>query len=172
MHHPLVLLLCCPLILLSSSHCTTLSLSHLTGWLLRRLSLHRPLVVLSLCRSLFVLHRLVVVLPLVVPPSRPLRLIVRCESPKGGVGALRQGRRGGRRGHVVAWMPRQRWQRPTTLTSAPSSRSPPIRQLMAHPALGGVSVEGWVSWFGGLCPHTLHLDATINPSFMVILCYL
>jgi hypothetical protein len=40
--------------------------------LLRCLLSHRPLVVLSLRRFLVVLHRLVVVSPLVAPPSRPL----------------------------------------------------------------------------------------------------
>jgi hypothetical protein len=48
---PLVLLLCRPLILSSSSDCAALLLSHFTGWLLRCLLLHCPLVVLSLCRS-------------------------------------------------------------------------------------------------------------------------
>ncbi len=63
---------CCPLVFSSSSHCAAPSLSHLTGWLLRRLSSHRPLVVLSLRRSLVVLRRLVVASPLLAPPSRPL----------------------------------------------------------------------------------------------------
>jgi hypothetical protein len=68
-------------------------------------------------------------------------------------------------GHIVAGMPQRQWQRrqrPTLLTSAQSSRSPPMRQLMVHPVLGGVSGEGWASLVGGLCPHMLHLDATIN----------
>ncbi len=72
-----------PLILLMSSHFAALSLSHLTGWLLCRLLSYRPLVVLSLRRSLLVLRRLVVAsplvtppfCPLVVPPSRPLILL-------------------------------------------------------------------------------------------------
>jgi hypothetical protein len=62
----------CPLVLPLPSHCTALLLSHLTIWLLRCLSLHHPLVVLSLCRSLVILHRLFVASPLVTPPSRPL----------------------------------------------------------------------------------------------------
>ncbi len=61
-----------PLILLESSHFAAPSLSHLTGWLLCHLSSHRPLVVLSLRRSLLVLRRLVVASPLVMLPSRPL----------------------------------------------------------------------------------------------------
>jgi hypothetical protein len=61
-----------PLVLLLYSHCTALLLSHLTSWLLHCLSLHRPLVVLSLRRSLIVLHWLIVALPLVAPPSCPL----------------------------------------------------------------------------------------------------
>jgi hypothetical protein len=69
---PLVLSLCRPLILLLSSDCATLLLSHLTGWLLCCLLMHCPLVVLSLNRSLVVSHQLVVALPLVVPPSHPL----------------------------------------------------------------------------------------------------
>jgi hypothetical protein len=48
------------------------------------------------------------------------------------------------------------------LTSAPFSRSPPTQQLMVHPALGGVSGEGWASSVDGLCSHRSHLDATIN----------
>jgi hypothetical protein len=47
----LVLSLCRPLVPLLFSDCAALSLSHLTGWLLRPLSLHRPLIVLSLRRS-------------------------------------------------------------------------------------------------------------------------
>jgi hypothetical protein len=69
---PLVLLSCCPLNLSLYSHCVTLSLSHLTGWLLHCLSLHCPLVVLSLRGSLVILHWLVVVSPLLAPPSCPL----------------------------------------------------------------------------------------------------
>ncbi len=61
-----------PLILSASSHFAALLLSHHTGWLLCRLSSYHPLVVLSLRRSLLVLHRLVVASPLVMPPSRPL----------------------------------------------------------------------------------------------------
>jgi hypothetical protein len=45
---------------------------------MRRLLLHRPLAVLSLCHSLVVLHRLVDVLPLVAPPSRPLVVLSLC----------------------------------------------------------------------------------------------
>jgi hypothetical protein len=48
---PLVLSLCCPLVLSLSSDYTALSLSHLTSWLLHHLLLHRPLIVLSLCHS-------------------------------------------------------------------------------------------------------------------------
>jgi hypothetical protein len=70
-HRPLVLSLCLPLVLSSSYHCAALSLSHLTGWLLRRLSLYRLLVVLSLRRSLVVLLRLLAASTLVAPPSRP-----------------------------------------------------------------------------------------------------
>ena len=33
---------------------------------------------------------------------------------------------------------------------------------MVHPALGGVSGEGWAPLVGGHCPHMSHLDATIN----------
>ncbi len=69
---PLILSLCCPLILSLPFLCAALSLPHLTGWLLCCLSSHRPLVVLSLRRSLVVLRWLVVMLPLVVPPSHPL----------------------------------------------------------------------------------------------------
>jgi hypothetical protein len=61
-----------PRTLLVSSHFVALLLSHLTGWLLCRLSSYRPLVVLSLRHSLLVLRRLVVTSPLVTPPSRPL----------------------------------------------------------------------------------------------------
>jgi hypothetical protein len=68
----------CPLILSLSSHCAALLLSHLTGWLLRCLSSHCPLVVLSLRRSLVVLRRLVVALPLVALPSRPLNVPPSC----------------------------------------------------------------------------------------------
>jgi hypothetical protein len=77
------LLSCRPLVLSSSSCCAALLLSHLTGWLLRRLSSHRPLVVLSLRRSFVVLRWLVVALtlitlpsrPRIVPPSRPLVIL-------------------------------------------------------------------------------------------------
>ncbi len=69
--HPLVLLSCLPLVLSLSYHCAALSLSHLTGWLLHRLSSYRLLVILPLCRSLVVLLRLVVVSTLVAPPSCP-----------------------------------------------------------------------------------------------------
>jgi hypothetical protein len=65
-------LLSCPRPLTASSHCTALSLSHLTGWLLRCLSSRCPLVVLLLLCSFVVLRRLVVALPLVAPPSSPL----------------------------------------------------------------------------------------------------
>jgi hypothetical protein len=61
-----------PLVLLSSSYCATLLLSHLTGWLLCRLLSHRPLIILSLRRSLFILGWLVVALPLNALPPRPL----------------------------------------------------------------------------------------------------
>jgi hypothetical protein len=39
-----------------------------------------------------------------------------------------------------------------------------IQQKPSNAAIdgGGVSAEGWASSVGGLCPHTLHLDATIN----------
>jgi hypothetical protein len=62
------------LILSLSSHCTALLFSHCAVWLLRGLTLCHPLVVvvLSLRHPLVVLRRLVVVLPLVAPPSRPL----------------------------------------------------------------------------------------------------
>jgi hypothetical protein len=63
---------CHPLILSLSSHWAALLLSHLTGCLLRRLSLQCPPVVLSLHRSFVVLRRLVVALPLVALPSCPL----------------------------------------------------------------------------------------------------
>jgi hypothetical protein len=54
-------------------------------------------------------------------------------------------------GGIVAWNPwRRQWQRPMMLTSALSSRSPKMRQLMVHPALGGVSGEGWASLVVGL----------------------
>jgi hypothetical protein len=69
---PAALSSCRPLVLSLSSHCATLSLSHLTGWLLRRLSSRRPLVVLLLLRSFVVLRQLVVASPLVAPPSSPL----------------------------------------------------------------------------------------------------
>ncbi len=61
--------------LLPSSCCAALSSSHRAGWLLHCLSLLRPLV-LSLCSSLasteyqLNLCRLVVALPLIMPPSR------------------------------------------------------------------------------------------------------
>jgi hypothetical protein len=42
------------------------------GWLLRCLSLHRPLIILSLRCPFVVLCKLVVVLPLIAPPSCPL----------------------------------------------------------------------------------------------------
>jgi hypothetical protein len=61
-----------PLVLLWSSHCAALLLSHHTSWLLRYLLLDHPLTILSLSRSLFVLRRLVVASPLVAPPSCPL----------------------------------------------------------------------------------------------------
>ncbi len=151
-----------------------------------------PIVILSLpCPLVVSSHRLVVALPLVAPPSccsltpllsRHLTLagccIASCRATLssslpcsmiwctqvGGVSASRWGRRGGRGGYVVAWTPwrQRRQQRLTTLTSAPSCRSPLMRQLMVHPALGGVSGEGWASLVGRLCPHTSHLDATIN----------
>jgi hypothetical protein len=70
--HPVVLTSCHPLVLSSSYHCADLSLSHRASWLLPCLSLHRPLVVLSPRRPLVVLLRLVVALPPVTPPSRPL----------------------------------------------------------------------------------------------------
>jgi hypothetical protein len=78
--HHLILSSHRPIVLLSSSHCAALSLSHLTGWLLHHLLLHRPLIVLSLRRSLVFLCQLVVAsppvaptsCPLVVPPSCPL----------------------------------------------------------------------------------------------------
>ncbi len=66
------LLLCRSLILSLSSHCATLLLSHLTGWLLRCLLSHHPLVVLSLHHSFVVLRQLIVALPLTMPPSCPL----------------------------------------------------------------------------------------------------
>jgi hypothetical protein len=72
---PAALLMCRPLVLSSSSHCATLLLSHLTGWLLHRLLLHRPLIVLSLRHSFVVLHRLVVASTLVAPPSCPLVML-------------------------------------------------------------------------------------------------
>ncbi len=71
-HHRAALLSCHLLVLSSSSHCAALLLSHLTGWLLRCLLLHRPLVVLSLRCSFVLLCRLVVALILVAPPSHPL----------------------------------------------------------------------------------------------------
>ncbi len=64
--------LCCPLVLSLSSHCAALSLSHLTGWLLHRLSSRQPLVILLLLCSFIILRRLVVALPLVTLPSSPL----------------------------------------------------------------------------------------------------
>ncbi len=64
--------LCRPLVLSLSFHCAALSLSHLTGWLLRCLLSRRPLVVLLLLRSFVILRRLVVASPLVTPPSSPL----------------------------------------------------------------------------------------------------
>jgi hypothetical protein len=69
---PLVLSLCCPLLLSLSSNCAALLSSHHAGWLLRCLSLHRPLVVLSPRRPLVVLLRPIVALPLVALPSCPL----------------------------------------------------------------------------------------------------
>jgi hypothetical protein len=58
-----------------SSHCATLSLSHLTSWLLHRLSSCRPLVILLLLCSFIILRWLVVALPLVAPPSSPLVIL-------------------------------------------------------------------------------------------------
>ena len=60
------------LVLSLSYHCAALLLSHRAGWLLRCLLSHRPLVVLSPRCPLVVLLRLVVALPPVTPPSRPL----------------------------------------------------------------------------------------------------
>ncbi len=68
----LALLLCRSLILSSSYPCAAHSSSHRAGWLLRHLSSHRPLVVLSRHRPLVVLLWLVVALPPVMPPSCPL----------------------------------------------------------------------------------------------------
>jgi hypothetical protein len=67
----LALSLCCSLVLSSSYHCAALLSSHRASWLLRCLSSHRPLVVLSPCRPLVVLLRLVVALPPITPPSCP-----------------------------------------------------------------------------------------------------
>jgi hypothetical protein len=69
---------CRPLVLSSSSHCAALLLSHLTGCLLRRLSSHRPLVILLLRHPLVVLRKLVVALTLIVPPSCPLIMPLSC----------------------------------------------------------------------------------------------
>ncbi len=70
---PLLALLSCRSLVLSSSyHCSAHSSSHRAGWLLRRLSSHRPLVILSPRRPLVVLLWLVVALPPVTPPSCPL----------------------------------------------------------------------------------------------------
>jgi hypothetical protein len=70
---PLLALLSCRSLVLSSSyHCAAHSLSHRASWLLRRLSLHRPLIVFSPRCPLVVLLWLVVALPPVTLPSRPL----------------------------------------------------------------------------------------------------
>ncbi len=63
---------CRSLVLSSSYHCTAHSSSHRAGWLLHPLSLHCPLVILSPRRPLVVLLWLVVALPPVMLPSRPL----------------------------------------------------------------------------------------------------
>ena len=80
--HRLVFLSRHTLVLLSSSHCAALLSSHRAVWLLRCLSSHwplsRPLIVLSLRHPLVVLCRLVAVLPLVAPPSRPLAALPSC----------------------------------------------------------------------------------------------
>jgi hypothetical protein len=68
----LALLPCRSLVLSLSYHCAALSSSHRAGWLLHRLLLHCPFVVLSPCRPLVVLLRLVVALPPITPPSHPL----------------------------------------------------------------------------------------------------
>ncbi len=68
----LALLSCRSLVLSSSYHCAAHSSFHCTGWLLRGLSSHRPLVILSPRRPLVVLLWLVVALPPVTPLSRPL----------------------------------------------------------------------------------------------------
>ncbi len=74
--HRAALLSCRPLVLSSSSLCTTFLLCYLTSWLLHRLLSHRPLVVLSLQRSFVVLHRLVVVSTLIAPPTCPLAMLL------------------------------------------------------------------------------------------------
>ncbi len=79
----LALSLCRSLVLSSSYHCAALSSSHCAGWLLRRLLLHCPLVILSPRCPLVILLRLVVALPpdtlpsspLVVPLSRPFVIL-------------------------------------------------------------------------------------------------
>jgi hypothetical protein len=68
----LALLSCHSLVLSSSYHCAAHSLSHCAGCLLRRLSSHRPLFVLSPRRPLVVLLWLVIALPPLTPPSCPL----------------------------------------------------------------------------------------------------
>ncbi len=72
---PLVLSLCCPLVLSSFSQSAVLLSSHCTGWLLHCLLLHCPLVVLSLRCPLVILLQLVVALPLVALPSCPLVML-------------------------------------------------------------------------------------------------
>ncbi len=63
---------------MSSSHCSALLLSHCAGWLLHRLSLHPPLVILSLRCPVVVLLWLFVALSLVAPPSCPLVVPFSC----------------------------------------------------------------------------------------------
>jgi len=84
---PLVVPACCqlPHCLSSSSCCTAHSSSHRAGWLFRRLSARRPLVISPSLRAasrcliasagccIITSHR-----PLVVPPSRPLSVLAGC----------------------------------------------------------------------------------------------
>ncbi len=85
--------------------------------------------------------------------------IVQRRAPEGGVGTSGQGRRGGG-GAVVAQTLRRWWrQRPTMLTSAPSSRIPPMPQSMEHPALGGSHERDGHPWLAAFdlarCTKTL-----------------